>query len=225
MDDRSTPELEPRDENAHHPTPNKAKVQAVIEFNKAHEIKYRTTDVFKHFKVPERTGWRIISKDGPSTSARKRHNDLSLPETRGRKSKITKRDIQKMDHFLQTQGFEGRILTWLQLAAECGIEGVSEQTIQRTLSNSLHYSKCIACSKSWVSPSAARNRLRFAIEMLRKYPTPEAWRRVRFSNEVHFGLGLQGKLRVIRKPGERYCGDCIQEVNEPKEKDRKQIYC
>lgn len=61
--------------------------------------------------------------------------------------------------------------------------------------------------------------------MLCKYPTPEAWRRVRFSDEVHFGLGPRGKLRVIQKPGKRYCGDCIQETNKPKEKDQNKIHC
>jgi hypothetical protein len=191
-------------------------VQAVIEFNTAHKIKFRKTDVFSFFQVTERTGWRTISKDRPS--ARTRHNDPTLPETRGRNLKISKAQIKRMDDFIQNQGFEARILTWKQLAEACEIEGPSERTIQRAMGNYMHYSK-------WVSPSAARNRLHFAIEMLRKYPTPEAWRRVRFSDEVHFGLGPQGKLRVLRKPGERYCSDCIQETNEPKDEDCKRIHC
>ena len=29
------------------------------------------------------------------------------------------------------------------------------------------------------------------------------WKKVRFSDEVHFGRGPQRKLRIIRKPGER----------------------
>ena len=44
-----------------------------------------------------------------------------------------------------------------------------------------------------------------------RYPEPEDWYRVRFSDEVHWGVGPQGKQRIIRKPGERYCTDCIQE--------------
>ena len=219
----ATPELEHHERNEHQPTPNRAKVQAVIEFNTAHKIKFRKTDVFSFFQVTERTGWRTISKDRPS--ARTRHNDPTLSETRGRNPKISKAQIKRMDDFIQNQGFEARILTWKQLAEACEIEGPSERTIQRAMGNSMHYSKCIACQKAWVSPSAARNRLHFAIEMLRKYPTPEAWRRVRFSDEVHFGLGPQGKLRVLRKPGERYCSDCIQETNEPKDEDRKRIHC
>ena len=32
------------------------------------------------------------------------------------------------------------------------------------------------------------------------------------------------KIRVIRKPGERYCPDCIQERHAPKEKDLKRLH-
>jgi hypothetical protein len=34
---------------------------------------------------------------------------------------------------------------------------------------------------------------------------------VRFSDEVHCSVVPQGKLRIIRRPGERYCANCIQE--------------
>lgn len=47
--------------------------------------------------------------------------------------------------------------------------------------------------------------------MKERYPKPEDWYRVRFSDEVHFGYGPQGKLRIIRKPGEQYCPDFTQE--------------
>ena len=54
--------------------------------------------------------------------------------------------------------------------------------------------------------------------MLERYPDPEDWRHVRFSDEVHIGLGLMGKLMIIRKPGERYCANCIQEESESDQK-------
>jgi len=57
-----------------------------------------------------------------------------------------------------------------------------------------------------------------------KYPNPNQWKRVRFSDEVHFGLGPQGKLMIIRKPGERYCQSCIQEEREPEEVDKKKLH-
>jgi hypothetical protein len=46
--------------------------------------------------------------------------------------------------------------------------------------------------------------------MLKEYPNAHHWRHVRFSDEIHWSVGPEGKVRIIRKPGERYCSDCIQ---------------
>lgn len=87
------------------------------------------------------------------------------------------------------------------------------------------YRKCIACTKSWTAPATAERRIAYAREMLQKYPTPEHWKHVRFSDEVHFGWGPRGKLRIIRKPGQQYCPDCIQYQEGPREKDQKRLHC
>ena len=60
--------------------------------------------------------------------------------------------------------------------------------------------------------------------MLEKYPTKEAWKRVRFSDKVYYGIGPQGRLMIIRKPGQRYCKNYIQETDEPNETERKKLY-
>ena len=57
--------------------------------------------------------------------------------------------------------------------------------------------------------------------MLNNYPEKEDWYRVRFSDEVHFGCSSKGKLPIIRKPGQRYCQDCVQEEHMPDEKNKK----
>jgi hypothetical protein len=54
-------------------------------------------------------------------------------------------------------------------------------------------------------------RVHYAETMLSLKPKPDNCRNVRFSDEVHCRIVPQRKLRIIRKPGERYCGDCIQE--------------
>ena len=64
--------------------------------------------------------------------------------------------------------------------------------------------------------------------MVMIYPKAEDWYNIRFSDECHFGYGSEGKYRIIRKPGERYCQKCIQEANpkgEPKDKDQKRVHC
>lgn len=61
--------------------------------------------------------------------------------------------------------------------------------------------------------------------MLAAYSEPEDWYWVWFSNEVRFGYGSQGKLHIIRKPGERYCQNCIQKANKLDKKNKKCHHC
>lgn len=44
---------------------------------------------------------------------------------------------------------------------------------------------------------------------------------MRFSDKVHFGYGLQGKLCIIYKLGKQYCPDYIQENKKLNKKNKK----
>lgn len=89
----------------------------------------------------------------------------------------------------------------------------------------MNYHKCLACRKGWVNKKRAHRRVEWTTVMIERYPEKKDWHRVRFSDEVHFGYGPQGPLRIIRRSGERYCQDCIQEANEPDAKDVKRRHC
>ena len=114
-------------------------------------------------------------------------------------------------------------MTWEQLGYTVGLECTGE-TVKNAI-GSIHYRKYIACKKGWVNERTARNRKVWAEVMKERYRRPENWHRVRFSDEVHFGYGLQSKLRIIRKLGKRYCPDCIHEDKELNKKDKKRHYC
>ena len=107
-------------------------------------------------------------------------------------------------------GFQYRILNWRQLATLAGISGVSYCTIRQHMQD-LDYHSCIACDKNWMSPHMKDQRVDLSRNMLQLRPNPDDWKNVRFSDEVHFGLGPQRKLQIIQRSGERYCADCIQE--------------
>ena len=64
----------------------------------------------------------------------------------------------------------------------------------------MDYHKCLACRKGWVNEKTARRRFDWAKVMLKRYPEKFDWHNVRFSDEVHFGWGPQGKLSIIRQP-------------------------
>lgn len=127
-----------------------------------------------------------------------------------------------MERILETEGIEARSYTWDQLGYKVGLEYLG-RTVQRAM-GTMDYHKCIACRWGWVNQKTAKDRLNWASVMLERYPHPENWYRVRFSDEVHFGYGPQDKLNIIWKPGMHYCQDCIQEHNEPAEKDKKHYH-
>ena len=105
-----------------------------------------------------------------------------------------------MEKILENKGLEGRGLTWLQLRFKAQVDAF-EATIKRVM-GSLDYHKCLVCQRGWQSPSSNKNRVEYAKYVLERYPEPENWDRVRFSNEVHFGWGPQHQLRIVQKPGE-----------------------
>jgi hypothetical protein len=73
---------------------------------------------------------------------------------------------------------------------------------------------------SGLQPLTACKRVEFSKTMLALKPKKEDWRDLRFSDEVHCSIELEGRLEIIRKPGERYCSDCIQEtMNQDHEKE------
>lgn len=60
--------------------------------------------------------------------------------------------------------------------------------------------------------------------MLERYPKPEDWRRVRFSDEVHFGYGPNSVPLILRRPWEKHCSDCVVERRDPSVKQQKKVH-
>lgn len=204
----------------HHDTPKKAMVRGTISFLESQKIPYFKSRVFHHFDLPRRSGYRVLDEE----NARRHHNNPDIQEQRGRKPVLSSKDLLAMEKLIWDCGFKARTLTWKSLLHAARIEKTcSTRTIQRAM-ETLDYRKCIACPKSWVSQANAQKRVQYAQIMLEKYPQPENWHHIRFSDEIHFGFGPQGRIRVIRRPGERYCPDCLQERRPPAEKDLKRLH-
>jgi len=194
---------------AHYPTPVKARLLGAHSFLEDHHIPYFKSELFAHFGVCKNRGWAILHN-----GLDRRHPAI---ETRGRKPIITPADLQKMEEILWKYGFAARRLTWKALANEAKVEA-SSRTIERAM-GTLQYRKCIACEKGWVSPSNAARRVKAAHLALSYRPNPEDWHDIRWTDECHFCILQSGKIQIIRKPGERYCPDCIyhppEDENDP----------
>lgn len=92
-------------------------------------------------------------------------------------------------------------MTWNQICEEFDLDCCG-YTLRKAI-GSMDYHKCLACRKGWVSQKLADKRKDWSGVMKEKYPIKEDWRRVRFSDEVHWSIGPEGKCRIIREPGER----------------------
>lgn len=202
----------------HHPTPKKAKVQGAHEFIEAKGLQYPNgLPVFKQhtfdfFHVNKDSGWNAIH---PDSISRRHRNDPDTPKRRGRKSILSENDIYHIKQMLEEHGFWARAMDWKELATACfGEDYCSGRTLQRGM-GTMEYHKCIACRKGWVNKELATERKAQSEAWLQLRPTKEDWRPVRCSDEIHFGRGPQNKPQIIRKPGQRYCRDCIQRINEP----------
>jgi hypothetical protein len=178
--------------------------------------------LFRRLDVAESSAYQILASEDFNQSDRTFHNRPGAKETRGQPKLIADQDIHQMEAILHDSDIETRSMTWETLGYEAGLD-VSWRKIQRAM-GTLDYHKCIACSKAWVNQKLGQKRKYWAETMLQRYPEPDDWKRVRFSDETHFSLGPQGRLMVIRRPGERYCADCIQTNPPQKETDKEKVH-
>ena len=152
--------------------------------------------------------YRAIRSKRSGDDDRILHNQEGVVEPRGRPRKIISAEIHEMERIIEKSDAIGRSIIWEALGHEAGIKDVSRRTIQRIMGR-MDYHKCVACTKTWIGSELAQKRCDYASFMLDKYSFKYDWWHVRFSDKVHFGIGLLGKLMIIRKPGERYCINCI----------------
>lgn len=208
----------------HWSTPQKARIMDITKIIGTNSLRspngtlLTKTRLFRQNNVPLTTAKRILKSQDPRTL----HNSKIRKETRGRKPLLTEQDIRAIERLIWTHGQAGRVLTWESLAHEAGVN-VSAHTLQRQFKTK-GYRRCVACRKSFITPDIAARRVKFARDMLAKYPEPQDWYKVRFTNEVHLGYGPQGRIYVTRKPGEVNCADCVQHEHEPRREDEKKVH-
>ena len=153
--------FEPTESLKYNHTPKKAAILDTVYYLENHHMHLRKRDVFRYFDVPKRTGLRWTTKNEP----RRLHNrpDLGL-DPRGRKRKLIRDDLRKMEDFLLSR-FQCRVLNWRQLAIAVGIPEISDRTIRRYIQD-LDYHSYIICDKSWISPRIKEQRINFSREIL-----------------------------------------------------------
>lgn len=204
-----------------HDTPKKAKLQGAAEFLEYSGLPYKKRDLFEFFEVSRSAGQRILQ----SSTSRTLHNNPECSEPRGRKRALSEADLQSIEDFLDTEGFEARRLPYSRLLAEANIDAnASDQTIRTSLAQrSIH--KRLAQQVDYVDDNLAAKRLEWSENALALRPQPEDWHEVFFSDEKHYSYGDEDQALILRKPSTRNYPENLQERKEPAEKDLKRLHC
>jgi hypothetical protein len=122
-----------------------------------------------------------------------------------------------MESILKGLNNEEKFITWDALGYEAEVN-TCEKSISGRMKQEHSHRKYIDCKHHQISDEERARRIEFAKRILAKYSNLEDWIRFRFSDEVLFGLGLQGRIMIIQKLGERYYPKCIIEEREPDKK-------
>lgn len=203
----------------HGDTPKKAMVRGTISYLESQGLPVNKSAIFKHFGLSRSQGYAALS-----VAASKR-NDPEWEETRGRPNKISEDDQQKMERIMWDNRYENMNLNWSGLAEEAGVKlECNPRTLHRTM-GTIGYRRCLICGCCWVHKRTREKRIEHARRMLEAYPQPHDWRFIRFSGELHFGFGLDGKMRLIPRPGERLCPSCVQQPDAAWTRDVKKVHC
>jgi hypothetical protein len=203
-------------------TPRKARIKGAADYMDHLGLKYNHMDLFRYHNVSKEAGWALLRTD-QELFDRTHHNNEAVQEQRGRPPLLSHKDLERADKFLQDIGWDARVMTWDQICEELSLP-CGGHTLKDHL-GSMDYHKCIACCKGWVSPKLAEKRKEWCEVMISRYPEKEDCYLVRFSDEVHWSVGPEGKVKIIRKPGERLCPDCIQHtLNREEEKKNERLH-
>ncbi|KAJ3475623.1 hypothetical protein NLG97_g9394 [Lecanicillium saksenae] len=108
--------------------------------------------------------------------------------------------------------------TWdsmMRAGSVFGLQATYNVRTMRRAMGTLAYRRCLKCEQTWVNPRQRATRVEYAKVRLGQLPEVEDWKRVRFSGVLHFGFGLNGKVRLLPRPGEKYsCPACQMELDQ-----------
>jgi hypothetical protein len=199
----------------------KAMALGTISYLESQGLPVNKSAIFRHFSLSRSQGYAALS---PAAATPSKRGDPEWVETRGRPSKISEADQRKMEAILWDEASAKMNLNWEGLARMAGVEAAcNPRTLHRAM-GTLSYRMCLYCTKSCVQKKSREKRVEYARRMLEVLPLAQDWHDVRFSGELHFGFGLNGKVRLIPRPGEGCCAQCSSAQRTEWTRDVKRVH-
>ena len=142
--------------HSHYDTPKKVELKTQIEgYNRRGPTDTTPTksSIYRRVEVPYGSSYRLQN----AQNVRRVGSVPEHPETRGRRSKLTPKDLKTVEELIRNYGNVKRRLNWKELVHEADLD-CSGRTLRRHM-GSLDFRRCIACRATWVSPKHAIRRL------------------------------------------------------------------
>jgi transposase len=151
----------------------------------------RAVDLTKSFKVPKQTVSDILKKYRTTGTIERKPGS-------GRPRKTTALE----DRLIIRTMLSKRDITAHEIADSVGINGVSDKTICRRLTQSGEFKSCWKTRKPFITEKNRRIRVEWSQEHL--HWTVEQWRKVLWSDESSYVLRYAQRTQVWRRKNERY---------------------
>ncbi|KAJ6789161.1 hypothetical protein PWT90_03285 [Aphanocladium album] len=224
----------------HGDTPQKAMVRGALSFVRSTGLRVNKSAVFRHFGLSRAQGYSAITAetaraDEPDwVESRGRPSKMSKAVLRFLEYLLWN-DFGNVDERMLERGRSSELQdsggsatdegaaadpvfrvdgpTWDSMMRAGTAFGLQEtyhvRTVRRAM-GTLAYRRCLRCEETWVNPRQRAARVEYAKVRLGQLPEAEDWKRVRFSGELHFAFGLNGKVRLLPRPGEKHCCPACQ---------------
>ena len=184
-------------------TPKKNKIIGAAQFCEENGYKYTKVSLASTFKASRKqVDTALQSKE--LRTGRSSQSKADNPR------KLTERDKDHIQLTIEENGPEGHQLSWSELVDQFGFD-VDARTLRSAMAPRGYFT-FIPASKPYIDDEKAALRQSWAKHMLEKHPRPEDWYHIRFSDEVDFGWGPEGRSLIIRRRGnsQRGAPDNIQ---------------
>ena len=195
-------------------TPQKNRILRAVQILQSKGIKYTKKELSQEFGVTRNQIDYTLAK-GPGRTQKRSQLKAKNNE------KLTERDLDRVEEFIKNNGPEGHHINWAELLDQFGFN-IDWKTLRDRMAPRSIFT-FVPSQKPHIGEKLAKKRVNWAKTMLQRYPTKFDWRRVRFSDEVHFGWGPEGRILIIRHRGNgwRNHPDCIQRLETRDKKNEE----